>query len=281
MIIRARNVYGEPLPKPCDIWLEDLGHSARRRRRVARDVPPSGRAKFSTAWQTSYRVRVVCEGHAEVARNVGGSVAEVELAVPVDPSAVVGFQWPDPMPEIPGIVWHEPPFSRLYPTNVWHGGSSDDCRRATALNIWAKLWAVSIGMAPAAVYVEEVLEVHVDRMICRMAPGILDAFDAAWRAGTVDLVTSAVGHDPPDGYENGPSIKTLDDTGNLQVSIFRPTGHSDGPLLADIDIDEERGFPHALRAVGHALTGGKTDAVEVQQILAAQGIDALWRPILA
>lgn len=91
MIVTARDVYGEPLPGPCDIWLEQLGQGSSGRRRVARGVPPDGRAEFSVAWQNTYRVRVVCEGHAEVARNVGGSIAEVQILVPIEPSAVVGF----------------------------------------------------------------------------------------------------------------------------------------------------------------------------------------------
>ncbi len=278
MKVTARDVYGEPLPTPCDIWLDDLGGgSARRRRRVARAIMPSGRAEFSTAWQQTYRIRVVCEGHVEAVRNVDGSVEEVELAVPIDPSAVVGFEWPDPMPDIPGIIWNAD-----RGTDVLGGDRVvlDARRRGTALNIWAKLWATSLGMAPAAAYIEEVLEVRDDRIICRVSPAILDAIRAATEAGAVELVTSAFGHEPPDGHDNGPSIKTKDDTGGLQVSIFTPRTAGQ-PLLADIDIDEEGGFYHALRAIGHGLTGDKTDPVEVQQILASNGIDPGWKPLIA
>lgn len=264
MIVTARDVYGELLPWPYEVWVKRLGRSGSGK--VARDVPPDGRAEFDLAWPADYRVRIVCEGHAEVAVNADGSTAVVEVAVPVDPSAVVGFTWPDPLPEIPGMVWSE-------------AGGLDNRRRGTVLNIWAKLWATSLGVTPAATYVEEVLEVREDRIICRVSPAIRDAMTEATEAGSVEFVTSAVGHEPPEGYGPGPSIKTPP-PGGLQVTLFKPDA-AGLPLLADIDIDEEDGFYHALRAAGHHLTGSKTDAVEIQQILVAQGVDPGWRPLIA
>lgn len=197
-----------------------------------------------------------------------GSVAEVELAVPIDPSAVVGFQWPDPFPEIPGIDWGDD-----------GGVLADVGRRGTALNIWAKLWATQLGVASAGAYVEEVLEVRADRLICRVLLAIAERLATAEQDGLLSLVTSAVGHKPPPGFHNGPSYKTPEAFGSLQVSLLEADAGDE--LRADIDVDEERGFVHAFRAIGHHLTGSKTDPVEVQQILAAQGIDAGWRPLVA
>lgn len=267
MKVTARDVYGEPLPWPYTVWCERLGSG--RRSKVARDVPPDGSAEFALAWPADYRVRVVCEGHVEVARNVGGSTADLEVSVPVDPSAVVGFTWPDPWPEIPGVVWGD------------DATVADDRRRGTLLNIWAMCWKTSIALVPVAAFVEEVVEVRDDRIICRVSPAIVAAIMTAHAEHGVDIVTSAFGHEPPDGYDNGPSIKWPEDkTGGLQVSIFTPRTPGE-PLLADIDIDEESGIVHAFRAVGHALTGDKTDFVEVQQILAVNGVDAGWRPRVA
>lgn len=268
MIVTARDVYGDLLPSSFTAWIRPLG-SGTRRSKVARDIPPSGRAEFVVRVTSSYRIRVVCEGHVPVARNVGGAASDVELTLPVDPSAVVGISWPDPWPEIPGIRWGDD-----YPP-------ADIRRRGTLLNIWAKMAATSFGLSPVAAFVEEVLEVRVDRIICRVSPEILPAMVEANAAGLVEFVSTVVGHEPPDGYEPGPGVKTFDERGNLQVSIFRPAGDSYGPLLADVDIDEERGFRHAVRAVGHHITHGKTDAVTIQQILAAGGIDAGWRPRVA
>jgi hypothetical protein len=162
----------------------------------------------------------------------------------------------------------------------------DDAQRGAFLNIMAKSWATFAGACPIAGYIERVLQVRVDRLICRMAPELAHQLATAEQAGLFTVVTSGVGHDPPAGYDNGPSYKTRDDFGNLQVSLFEaeaPAGGwvVDGELLADLDVDEERGFVHAFRALRHIITGDKTDAVEVQQILAAQGIDAGWRPLIA
>ncbi len=270
MIVEARDVHGEPLPVPYTVWLEQLGGGADS---VARDVPPDGRAEFEVAPHNSYRVRVVCEGHAEVARNVGGSVADVELSVPVDPSAVVGFRWPEPLPEIPGLTWG--------PELV-----EDTTRVAAALNIWAKLWHTNLGMMPAASYVAEVLEVRADRLIVRAAPALRDVLAAA--AGgdepTLDRVDGAL-HDPPDGYDLGDSYKTKDPHGNAQWTLFEAedeaTAEATGELLADIDIDKARGIGHVFEVLDNALTHRTTDQVDVLALLALQGIDAGWRPLIA
>lgn len=266
MIVTARDVYGERLPSAFDVHLETLG-SRSRRRRQALDVPPSGRAEFSTAWQNAYRVRGVCEGHAEVARNVDGGTDAVELRLPVRPSAVVGFDWPAPPPEIPGV--DAGAFAEL-----------EDRNRGTLLNVWAKLWAVHLGVIPAGAFVDRVLEVRVDRLICSVSAELLAALELAVESELLEVVTSAVGHRPPAGYCNGPSVKTHDDVGGLQISTF-VTGDPGVPTLADIDIDEEAGFRHAVRALGHHVLGRKTRAVEVQQILELEGIATGWRPLIA
>lgn len=271
MYVAARDVYGGPLPRPYTVWLESLGSHRRRRRRVARDVPPDGRAKFEVAWQNAYRARVVCEGHVEVARSVDGSVGEVELAVPVDPSAVVGFRWPQPFPDVPGITWG--------PELV-----EDPTRTAAALNIWAKLWHTSLGLMPAASYVAEVLEVRTDRLIVRAAPALRDVAAAAAEGDepVLDVVDGSL-HTPPDGYDLGASYKTFDDAGNLQLTFFEAedeaTAEATGELLADVDIDKRRGIGHVFEVLDNAITRRTTDQVDVQQILAAAGIDAGWRPV--
>ncbi|MCP4871598.1 MAG: hypothetical protein GY898_23055 [Proteobacteria bacterium] len=262
MIITARDVYGELLPSPYTVTVERLGRPAAGGL-LAKDVPPSGRVDAETAPHSFYRVRVVCEGHAQVSRNVGGSTDRVELVVPVEPSAVVGFSWPTHPGPFPGVVFEE----------------LDDRQRGTLLNIWAKLWQVSLGVTPVGAYVDRILEVRPDRLICGVSPELFSAFELGLELDVLELVSSAVGHEPPAGFTNGPSVKTLEEIGGLQVSIFESLDPG-VPHLADIDVDEERGFPHAVRAAGHHLTGQKTDPVEVQQILEAQGISTGWRPLL-
>lgn len=261
MIVTARNVYGEQLPSPFTVTVERLGRS--RSVKTARDVPPNGRAEFAVAWQQTYRVRAVSEGHAAGSCIVGGSTNDIEVVLPIEPSAVVGIDWPDPLPQIAGIEWPE----------------LGTLQRCALLNIHAKIWSCSFGVAPVGSYVDRVLEVASDRIICSVAPAMLEAIATSVACGEVDDVTSAVGHHPPAGYSRGPSIKTKDAEANLQVSTF-VTEDDGAPTLADIDIDERRGIGHVFDVIEHHATGNKTNAIEIQQILASLGVDAGWRPLL-
>ncbi len=261
MIVTARNVYGELLLSPFTVTVERLGRS--RSVKTAKDVPPNGRAEFAVAWQQTYRVRVVSEGHAAGSCIVGGSTNDIEVVLPIEPSAVVGFDWPDPLPQIDGVDWRE-----LGPE-----------RRGALLNIHAKMWSSSFGVTPVVAYLERVLEVRPDRIICTVSPAIIEAMATSVACGEVDDVSSAVGHDPPAGYSRGPAIKTQDDEGNLQISTF-VTDDAGAPTLADIDIDERRGIGHVFDVIEHHATRTKTNMIEIQQILAATGVDAGWRPLL-
>ncbi len=274
MIVRPVDVAGAPLQAETDVYLEAVG-TAGTDRKIAEDVPAGGIAEFETAPTCDYLVRVAAAGHRTVAKLVSGTETDVAIPMPIRPSAVTGFEWPDPPPEIPGID-----FGSLLEDGGGPNGEHDGhggMRVAALLNIWAKMNMTWLGVAPVASYVDAVLEVRVDRIICGMARGLLEALEAA---EDLDTVPSGL-HKPPAGYRHGPSKKTRDTFGNLQITTF--ISETDGgQLLADCDIDEHRRvFAHLFDVIEHHATRSKTNAVEVREILIAhQDIDPGWRPLI-
>ena len=106
MRITALDVYREPLPVAHVITVERQGTGAKHRK-VA-DVPAGGAGAFETAVTHHYLVRVLADGYGTATAQVPGTEQDIEVPVPMRPSAVVGYAWPDPLPEIPGIdpdVW--------------------------------------------------------------------------------------------------------------------------------------------------------------------------------
>jgi len=252
-----------------------MGIDARLPRQVARDVPPNGRAEFTTSVTSTYRVVARAEGHGACAKQVNGTAGAVEILLPVAPSAVIRYEWPEPPPVIPGID-----FGTLLELDGGPRGEHDGhggMRIAALLNIWAKMSATWLGVTPAAAFVEEVLEVRVDRLIVRVSSSILEALADAEEAGLVDGAPSKL-HTPPAGYRNGPSVKTPDDEGNLQISLFIAEQEGDAPMLADVDIDKARGFRHLVELLEN-IDGDKTNQIDVHEILVAAGVDPGWRPL--
>lgn len=275
MKVTAVDVYGDRLKVDHVITVVRLGGSTRHRK-IA-NVPAGGRGSFEVDVTHTYHVRVVADGYGKAAVSALGTEDDVTVIVPVSSSEVTGYSWPDPPPEIPGID-----FGTLLEEGGGPNGEHDGRggkRTATLLNIWAKLWATSLGLTPAATFVQEVLEVRDDRIIARVSHELLEALELAESVGTLELADSSL-HEPPDGYGNGPSFKTLEERAGLQVSLFI-ADDLEGSLLADIDIDEARGIAHAFDVIGHHVTGRTTDPIEIHELLVHGGIDPGWKPLVA
>jgi hypothetical protein len=268
VIVKVLDVYGEPLEVDVDIWLESPGY--RRVQYIVRDVDPGTLVRFDTEPTETYLVRVLAPGYRKVSKLVSGTTAEVEIKMPISDKATVECQWPKRLPEIPGLVTD---------VTLGHEGCVlwqllEEVERQALLNIWAKLMTTYVGAVPAACFVNQVLRVEADRILCRVAGELVQLLE---EDKDFDPVPSRL-HDPPHSYAQGLSVKTNDRHGSLQISIF--VGEHD--TLADIDIDENRGaLAHLFDVVEHAMTDTKTSQLEVHQILVAQGIDPGWRPRLA
>lgn len=268
MKVTAVDVYGDRLEVDHVITVVRRGGSSRHRK-IA-NVPAGGRGSFEADVVHTYHVRVAADGYGSAAVTASGTEAEVTVAVPISSSEVTGYTWPDPLPEIPGVTWGPEP--------KWTQDFSDT-QRGTVLNVWAKLWSTSLGVTPAATFVEEILEVRPDRIIARVSHELLEALELAASVGAVEFADSSL-HEPPDSYSNGPSVKTLDKRAGLQISLFI-ADDLEGPLLADIDIDEARGIAHAFDVIGHHVTGKTTDPIEIHELLVLGGIDPGWKPLVA
>lgn len=278
MRVTATDVYGDRLAVDHVIAVGRLGGTAKHRQTA--NVPPGGVAEFEVRVVDLHYVRVLADGYGKASASASGTQREVTVVVPVSSKYVTGFSWPDPMPEIPGI---EMALDAAREDGARPWLLMTDVERGTVLNIWAKLWATPLGMSPAATFVEEVLEVRADRIIARVSHELLKALALAEDVGVVDIADSSL-HEPPDGYTNGPSFKTLDERGNLQVSIFVPGAAGwdpRPPLLADIDIDESRGIAHVFDVIRHHATRKTTDPIEIHELLVHDGIDPGWKPLIA
>jgi hypothetical protein len=149
-----------------------------------------------------------------------------------------------------------------------NGAASElsDLQKAGLLNIHAKL--ASLDLADAVGTVEQVLP---SRIFARVDDQLLDQLRES-----PDLFSpvSGVSHSFPKPWkriETLGSFKTREAQGNLQVTF---ASNGDNQLLADIDIDDNRGVAHAFDVLGHALTGADTHPYNIHQILLAlQGID--------
>lgn len=79
-------------------------------------------------------------------------------------------------------------------------------------------------------------------------------------------------HEPPASYTLGPSFKTRDDHGNLQLTFFR-RGDTGDDYLVDMDIDEAAGIEHVFEVIRNQVKG-RTNPYDVREILiASQGLD--------
>ena len=104
-----RGVGAAPLLTPCDV---NIVPTSKGLGQWARDVPPGGTASFEGKDHTFYSVRVYPTHYRPVQRLVqmgGGSDVEVQPICPVDPQRVTGYEWPDVLPEFPGLEWEERP----------------------------------------------------------------------------------------------------------------------------------------------------------------------------
>lgn len=146
----------------------------------------------------------------------------------------------------------------------------DDERKAGLLNIIAKAGLTVVpGGRTVLSFLTRLIRLERDRIFAEVAPELPEAAKRAAGARTFRLVPSAM-HTPPDGYTNGPSYKTWDRFGNLQVTLFHSPGK---PSIADIDIDNAAGLKHVFQVVSNALHG-PTHPYDIQAVLlATQHID--------
>lgn len=135
------------------------------------------------------------------------------------------------------------------------------------LNLFAKMSRVQLSGGSAWSYLRALESVEQDRIHVHADPQLLG--DTLREVGPSHVFkTSFVlpwQHPAPKDHSRAASLKTHDDHGNLQLTIFT---HRDGlSVQVDADIDEESGFEHFVEATSNTLTRGKTEPGIIYQIL--------------
>lgn len=230
-----------------------------------RDVEPGKTARFRIDWTVSaasvFILRVFPVRYRPVVKLVRAMEAsKVEPVCPVDPERVIGFEFPEDLPEVPGLTWN----------------ALGDLQRAGFLNIYRKAQATPTEEGAVADLLVGVREVRQDRVFFQVETGSERIIHSASNSGLFERSPSAL-HEPPPGYSSGWSYKSLEAHGNLQISFFRGD-----PPLADIDVDEnENGLAHLFDVIRHHVTGQRTHPVDIHQILRFhQDLPLDWSPVV-
>jgi hypothetical protein len=278
LLIRHRDVYGQPLDDRADVQVIDTRTERTVDRMDNKSTTVPTRATHVEP-NVVYKVRVFPSKHRPVGRFVrvpasGESI--VEIHYPILPIRVTGVRFP-PYEELDvalravlekGNVEDHPEAGRALYEGI------GDLERAGLLNIWAKMLRTPLSFSQSRVsdFVDALYRVRGDRFFADVTLSLRDLVKTATAAGQFDPVPEGL-HTPPPGFEHAGSYKTRDTHGNLQLTFFAST---DPPLRfrVDADIDETRGIEHLFEVLQDSLTGRETHPYDVHEILVfAQQLD--------
>lgn len=252
MVLRALDVYRQPITRPCR-WRVTTQQSPPRtvvQRVTNGEVIVTG---LALAADRLLRVEVHADGYQPVSRFVWGHDLIADVVCPVDPARVVG------------IVQRARPWPNLDRPGALLSDTRPNQRERVAclLNLTAKWHTTTVSGAPVASFIQRVTRVERDRVWARVHPGLLGALHASSGFRRV----SGVLHDPitPDYTRVGSFKETAYATGTLQITLFRHERR--GIMLADCDIDEANGLRHLFHVIGRRVTKGKTHPYVIHQIL--------------
>lgn len=240
-----------------------LTPTSRGATRWSRNVPPLGRANFPDLDPLGfYMIRVFPTRYRPVGRIIAAKSAdqEVEFVCPVEPEKVTGFD-----------------FGEGAPADVRISGwmNLSNLQRAGLANIVAKAKATPVDddrVGSIFDLLGRAIEVREDRVFFEVGEDVERVVRETAESGLIEKVSGSL--HPRDGYTVGDSFKTNDTVGNLQVTFLRPEADRvDLPPLVDVDIDENRRvLAHLFDVLRHHLTDTPTSAIDIHQILSAQGI---------
>ena len=259
VIVSPKLETAEPLDAGFDCSLTPTTRGATQ---WARNIPPKGKASFVDLDPHGfYHVRVFPTRFRPVGRLVSATSGkqEVRFACPIDPEKVTGFTFDGAPDDLRISGW----------------ANLGNFERAGLANIVAKAKATPIDdrrVGSVFDLLGRVVEVKEDRVFFEVSTDAERVVRETAEAGGFSKVPGGL-HER-DGYELGDSFKTNDTVGNLQVTFLRPLADRvDLPPLVDVDIDEHRRvLAHLFDVIRHHLTDTPTSAVDIHQILTAQGI---------
>jgi len=263
LTIRVTDIYGQAIAQTANVSVRRKDGPAVFREPKADCTLPLRITALNQGAGAIFQVTVDAPSYWPVSAfiNLPANGATVPLVLPFRPTAVRNIRFAE--------YFTLPPAARALvdgPTYL----ALDNERKAGLLNIIAKTTQTVLpGGHTVLSLLTRLIRVEQDRVFAEVAPELLEAAKQAASAGTVRLVPSSM-HTPPAGYEHGPSYKTMDRFGNLQVTLFVAPGK---PTIADIDIDNAAGLQHVLQVAGNAIHG-PTHPYDIQAfLLATQKID--------
>lgn len=145
-------------------------------------------------------------------------------------------------------------------------GQLEPAQRATLLNLFVKMYAVTISSYSVWKYVKEVTAIEEDRLYAHVYRQLLSATE--WAIARSPCWSRVCGwlHDPPKGYERKLSAKTKEKKGNLQLTLFQHRRREHIQVDADVDL-EGLWHTHLGEVLRNRRTGNKTHPGIVYQLL--------------
>ncbi|MEW6213274.1 MAG: hypothetical protein AB1631_33565 [Acidobacteriota bacterium] len=155
----------------------------------------------------------------------------------------------------------------------------DDIRKAGLLNLYAKMKSARFGNnRDSFSYVASLRRIRGERFFADVDRAMRDEVKNSQHTRLFEEVPGAL-HHPPPGYLLDDSFKTLDKSGNLQLTFFRKEDALE--FIIDADIDRSRGLEHVFDVISHTITNKDTHPYDVHAILFKdQKIDADYRLIV-
>jgi hypothetical protein len=266
LVVRVTDIYGQAIAQSADISVHRKdGQAVFREPKAdcARSLQINGLSQGPGAL---FRVSIDAPSYWPVSAfvNVPAAGAELMLTLPFRPSAVRHIRFAEYL-ELPAAA-------RALVDGATYL-NLDKERKSGLLNIIAKSERIVLpGGQTVLSSLTRLLRIQQDRLFAEVAPEFTETARKAIGERLFRLVSGAM-HTPPVGYTNGPSYKTLERFGNLQVTLFHCPGK---PSIADIDIDNAAGLKHVFQVLSNAIHG-PTHPFDIQAILlATQKIDTRY-----
>ncbi len=265
-VIRVVDIYGQPIAEPADLTVSRKDGGVVVRQPAADFRLPLRIENLNQGPGALFCVTIDAPWYQPVSAfvNVPAGGVEVTFPLPFRPSAVRDARF---------AAYNTLPLEAQALLDAAAYLGLDRARKAGLLNIVAKAEKTVLSSGRSVLsYLKPITRFEQDRIFAEVDPELVEAAGRAASEGLLRRVSSAQ-HPPPEDYTNGPSYKTKDRFGNLQVTLFQCPGK---PLIADIDIDNAAGLKHIFQVVKNSIHGS-THPYDIQAVLiATQKIDTRY-----
>jgi len=270
LVVTVVDVRGNPLPQTVDIMLR---HQQLSDSRVATGIATAPLPRIGglhRSPQGLYRIEVDPLSYHAVSQFVdvaSSGDTQLTLTCPVDVRKVKDVRFPT-YAALPNALRSLLKASSTVLGFPSRSGKSlydglDPIRRAGLLNIAAKASATLLSNGTTVFpQLQSLRELRGDRFFAVVPKELREETKNSATAGMFTAEPSGL-HHPPDGFTHAGSFKTNDRYGNLQLTFFM----NGDQCVADIDIDDAKGFEHIFQVVHNAATGQPTHPYNIHEIL--------------